>query len=170
MLIEEFGMFVTISIMFIAAAACIMTFIIAAPRSVPVLAGQRWHMPGLGNILIVETNLRSSTVPPVKYQLISGDFGYCTRHEIQYMGKLLPYSKNAQREIYMNKILKSVRERNQKKTNSWEPYNPPPGWIKPQRDDVVYDAEIIEPETSTSTKDSRKRNLSISKDDDFTRS
>ena len=170
MLIEEFEMFVTISIMFIAAAACIMTFIIAAPRSVPVLVGQRWHMPGLGNILIVETNIQSSIVPSIKYQLSNGEFGYCTKQEVQYTGKLVPYSKHAQREIYINKILHSVRERNRKTTDSWEPYNPPPGWVKSRKDDIVYDAEIIEPKRSTGAKDNRKQNLSISKDDDFTRS
>ena len=157
-------MFVTISIMFIAAAFCIIAFIIAAPRGIPVLAGQRWEMPGLGSILIIDTNIKSSTVPGVKYQLASGEYGYCTKHEVRYMGKLLPYSRNAQKEIYINKILQAVRDRNQENANDWTPYQPPPGWVK--KPSTVYDAEIVEPGSRDSSEDDTgDKNLAISKDD-----
>jgi hypothetical protein len=158
-------MFVTISIMFIAAAFCIIAFIIAAPQGTPVLVGQRWEMPGLGNILIIDTNVKSSSPSDVKYQLTNGEYGYCTKYEVRYTGKLLPYSKNAQREIYIDKILRTVRDRNQERVDKWKPYRPPAGWVKPKKAEHIYDAEIVEPEPDASDEGDHDESLAISEDD-----
>ena len=75
-------MMFAITTMIVAAACCIIVFIIAGPRGIPVLAGQRWNMPGLGSILIIETDIKTQAAN-VKYQLESGEYGFCTKHEIR---------------------------------------------------------------------------------------
>ena len=126
-------------------------------------------MPGLGTVLIIGSS-KVSGILTIKYQLSSGDIGFCTKREIQYTGRLLPYCKNAQREIYIENILREAKEKNHKNINSWKPYTSPPGWSKPMKDDIVYDAEIIEPNRKRQPGENVKKNknLSIGHDDDFT--
>ncbi len=144
-------MIVAITIMMVAAAACISIFILANPRLIPVLSGQRWIMPGLGDILIVKTIGTGASFGKgigkhinVKYQLPNGDYGYCTKLEIRSTGRLLPYSNN-QKDIYIRKILQESAQR--KKEKSWRPYSPPRGWVPPKntKDETVYEAEIVDP-------------------------
>ena len=139
---------VAISIMMVAAAACIMVFIIANPKLVPVLSGQRWVMPGLGNILIVKTLGTGATFGKglgrhidVKYQLENGDYGYCTKSEVRLTGRLLPYDKR-ERDIYVRNILSAIRKKSNEE--EWVAYAPPPGWQpKPENIETIYEAEIV---------------------------
>jgi len=149
-------MIIAITIMITVTAATIIAFIIANPRSVPVLAGQRWLMPGLGNILVAKTIGSDASFGKnvgrhanVKYQLENGEYGYCTKSEIRATGQLLPYNNRTERDVYIQNILDTVRERKQ---GEWKPYAPPPGWRPSPDSDEVYDAEIITPTNSNSKK------------------
>lgn len=145
-------MMVAITIMMVAAAICISVFIVVSPKLTPVLSGQRWIMPGLGDILIVKTIGMGGSFGKtfgkhidVKYQLTDGEYGYCTKSEIRSTGRLLPYNRT-QRDIHIQKILNASAQRSQEK--KWQPYTPPSGWVPPRHthnDETVYDAEIINP-------------------------
>ena len=142
-------MMIAISIMIAAAAACIMVFIIASPRVVPVLSGQRWVMPGLGKILIVKTLGVGASFGKglgkhinVKYQLENGDCGYCTKFEVRSTGRLLPYDKH-QRDTHIKSILSAIRRRSSEK-EGYSAYSPPPGWNPSRKNsETIYEAEIV---------------------------
>ena len=159
-------MIIAITIMITAAAATIVAFIIANPRLVPVLSGQQWLMPGLGNILVVKTIGSDASFGKnvgkhinVKYQLENGEYGYCTKSEVRTMGQLLPYNNRTERDVYIQNILDTVRERNQKE---WKPYAPPPGWRPPPDPDKIYDAEIVD--SPASPRKSRRSGLATVED------
>lgn len=140
-------MIASITAMIVAAALSICIFIIFNPRSAPVLSGQRWLMPGLGSILIVETLGTGATFGStfgmyvnVRYRLEDGTCGYCTKGEIKSTGRLLPYQKKSSRDIYIEKILNAAKN---KHDHAWKPYRPPPGWVRKHSEGVVIDAEIV---------------------------
>jgi len=160
-------MIIAVTVMMIAAAATIIAFIIANPRLVPVLSGQRWLMPGLGNILIVKTIGNDVSFGKnvgkhinVKYQLDNGEYGYCTKSEVRTTGQLLPYDNRTERDIHIQNILNAARERKQDST--WKPYTPPPGWQPDPGPGQVYDAEIINPQSSS--KKSKKTDMAMPDD------
>ena len=140
-------MIVAITIMMVAAALCIIVFTMTNPRATPVLSGQRWKMPGLGNILIVKTVGIGASFGRnvgkhinVKYQLLNGEYGYCTKSEIRNTGRLLPYGLS-ERDAHIRNILDAARKKSTNK--QWSSYSPPPGWVKPQQDGDIRDAEIV---------------------------
>jgi len=131
-----------IMVMVIIASAAV-TYIVIPPRVTPVLPGQRWFMPGLGNILIIR--ITSGTQPhrpprahaDVEYKLADGIVGYCSKAEIRGFGHLLPYTAS----LNHNDEKKSPTH----KEDNYSTYSPPKGWSKhPQRShNIIYDAEII---------------------------
>ena len=47
-------MMLAIVTMFVVTAMALMVFIVVNPRAFPVLIGQRWHMPGIGTVVIMK--------------------------------------------------------------------------------------------------------------------
>ena len=142
-------MILSITIMIVAAALSICIFTIFNPNRTPVLSGQRWMLPGLGNILIVETLGPSASFGKaygkyinVRYRTEDGTCGHCTKDDIRSTGKLLPYRQPTARDLYIEKILDAAR-RNQESDN-WEPYSPPPGWVAGQSEGPIVDADIVD--------------------------
>lgn len=139
-------MMLSIAIMIASTAAALCLYIIMQPGRPPVLSGQRWLMPGLGPILIVETLSPGSSFAPgsrsdVRYRMADGSCGLCTKNEIRSSGKLMPYSHQSQKDQYIEEILNAAKE---KKNDKWEPYSPPKGWTKKRSEGKIVDAEIID--------------------------
>jgi hypothetical protein len=142
-------MILSITIMIVVSALSICIFAFLHPNKTPVLSGQRWRVLGLGNILIVETlgphasfGQAYGKYVNVRYRLEDGSCGHCSKDDIRYTGKLLPYQQPSSRERYIEKILETVR-RKQESAN-WEPYSPPPGWHAGRSEGPVIDADIVD--------------------------
>ena len=146
-------MMISIAIMIASAALAICFFAIMQPRQLPVLSGQRWVMPGLGTILIVETlgpgasfgNEHGKYIN-VRYRMPDGTCGFCTKNEIRSSGRLVPYTQKSAKDEYIEKILEIAKNKKQEKDSSWKPYSPPPGWTKKQSEGPIIDAEIVNAE------------------------
>ena len=144
-------MMMSVAIMIASAALAICFFAVMQPRRLPVLSGQRWVMPGLGSILIVETlgpgasfGIEQGKYINVRYRMLDGTCGFCTKNEIRSSGKLVPYTQKTTREEYIDKILNAARDK-KRQSDSWKPYSPPPGWTKKHSEGPIIDAEIVSP-------------------------
>ena len=123
------------------AAASLMAFAIVNPRAFPVLAGQKWNMPGVGIITIIKVQQLGKgfdSISPrlnVMYQLVDGSYGFCERSDLRNFGKLLPYSHkiSSQKRREINKIIQEIR----KQKISAAEYN------APKKKSTIQDAEII---------------------------
>lgn len=142
-------MMISIAIMIASAAVAICVFAIMQPRRPPVLSGQRWVMPGLGSILVVETlgpgasfGTAQGKYINVRYRTSDGTCGYCTKDEIRGSGRLVRYNQKSARDKYIESILDAAR--NKKSDLSWEPYKPPPGWQKKYSEGPIIDADIVD--------------------------
>ena len=142
-------MMTSIAIMIASAAMAICFFAVMHPRATPVLSGQRWIMPGLGSILIVETLGPGASFGSgqgkyinVRYRMLDGTCGFCTKNEIRSSGRLVPYTQKTPKDEYIEKILDAAKQK-EKKDDSWKPYSPPKGWTKKYREGPIVDAEII---------------------------
>ena len=135
-------MILAIVVMFIIAAAVVITFILANPQALPVMVGQRWHMPGVGVITIIRvlgsgiTFKGTGSNLDVMYQLVAGGYGFCRKGDLRNFGKLFPHDQNMQdislkKQQEIEKILDEMKRRKEELI----PYDPsPPG---------IQDAEII---------------------------
>ena len=146
---------ISIAIMIASAAAAICVFALVQPRQMPVLPGQRWVMPGLGSILIVETlgpgaSFGSSQGRSinVRYRTVDGTCGFCSKGDIVTAGKLVPYGHQMTKQEYIEKILDAAKNKKESEA-SWEPYKPPRGWAKKYSEGPIIDAEIINTRKST---------------------
>jgi len=133
----------------------------------PIIAGQRWHLKGVGPVTIIKVlgNGASFEKPLVKgmnvqYRTVALRNGYCTKSDIRTSGTLLPYDK-AQAERDMNipytrpdveELLAIMRrKKSELLPDSWKPYERP----RPQAvfDDVTIlsDDELLDDKEKTKT-------------------
>ena len=143
-------MMMSVAIMIASAAIAICVFAIMQPRQTPVLPGQRWVMPGLGSILIVETlgpgasfGSKQGKSINVRYRTADGTCGFCTKGEVISSGRLVPYNGQLTREQYIEKILDAAKSKKENE-KSWKPYTPPPGWVGKYNQGPIIDAEIVD--------------------------
>jgi len=115
-------MILAIVAMFIIAAAVMLVFILLNPQALPVMVGQRWHMPGVGVITIIRvlgsgiTFEEAGSNLDVMYQLVGGGYGFCRKGDIRNFGKLFPHSHkvhniSSKKEQEIEKILEEMRRR-----------------------------------------------------------
>ena len=149
-------MILSVTIMIVAAALSICIFTIFNSSRTPVLSGRRWFLPGLGNILIVETLGASASFGKsygkyvnVRYRTEDGTCGHCTKDDIRSTGRLLPYRQRSAKDVYIEKILSAAKRKQE--SDNWEPYNPPPGWVAGRAEGPIVDADIVD--LSESSKD-----------------
>lgn len=146
-------------------------------NSKPILSGQRWQVPGIGNVIILKSlpsgeRFRSGPGKGsnVVYATDAGMVGYCLKSDVYASGILLPYDKDAIQNA-INKIkrkseidnLLRLMEKKKEELNIFPSYSPPKGWVKKSgtrvtvvesdiesgNEEKIVDAEIIYPETSS---------------------
>lgn len=136
-------MILTIVVMFIITALVVLAFIVMNPQAMPVMVGQRWHMPGVGIITIIRvlgsgiTFEKSGSNLDVMYQLVGGGYGFCRKGDLRNFGKLFPYDRNSTQNISLEKQqeIKKILEEMRRRKEEFVSYSPPPPGIQ--------DAEIV---------------------------
>jgi hypothetical protein len=144
--------------MFVLAFAilCILSFwfmvVLMESGAPPILAGQRWKIPGLGVVTIMKALSASEKFPEgagkgsnVVYCLDTGLVGYCLKPEIYQKGILLPYDKGAiqqavdkiKRKSEIDGLLKLMEDKRAELGIRPSSYAPPAGWVKPKSNPVV---------------------------------
>ena len=86
--------------MFVVTAMALMVFIVVNPRAFPILIGQRWHMPGIGTVVIMKvlgsglSFEKTDRSLNVMYRLPDMSYGVCKKSDLRNFGKLLPHDRN----------------------------------------------------------------------------
>ena len=132
-------MMLAIVTMFVVTAMALMVFIVVNPRAFPILIGQRWHMPGIGTVVIMKvlgpglSFEKTDRSLNVMYKLPDMSYGFCKKSDLRNFGKLLPHNRN-ESSVKQKEIDRVLREMDRQK-EKFKTYTPPGSEIQ--------DAEIV---------------------------
>jgi hypothetical protein len=105
----------------------------------PVLTGQRWHLQGVGPVVISNVLGFDGEFDGVgkglnvQYRTAHGSYGYCTKGDVRNTGVLLPYDKidaervtqDLSKQLEIEKLLETMRLKKIELSQEWKPYKPP---------------------------------------------
>ena len=136
-------------------AALGMWVILQSGDVAPIMAGQEWHVDGIGRVKIVDVMGSGKSYKGhgsninVKYEAQCGMIGYCSKHEIRKTGKLLQPATLG---------LKQKKDEKIDIVLEWADYKKKHGIPKPKSKSYV-DAELVKNDITLYCKKGRYRKL-----------